>query len=212
MISYILFDLDNTLYPSDMGMEEDMMRRICEYSGDFLGVSAAEALELRAQRMHLYGTTLEWLMAERGLTDVDGYYAAVHPDGEEDKLVPDPVLRDFIAKLPVPSAILTNSPMEHADRVLRKLELDGLFSTIYDIRWNGLEGKPAEGSFRRVLDAIGRKPEEVLFVDDLPSYVEGFIRLGGKGVLVDDMDRHPTWPHPRVRSIPEISRFLGERP
>ncbi len=209
MIRYVLFDLDNTLYPSDVGMEEDTMRRIAEYSAQFLGVTTEKALQLRRDRIHLYGTTLEWLMADRGLTDVDAYYAYVHPDGEEENLVPDPAVRDFIRNLPVPASVLTNAPREHADRVLKKLELEGLFEHVFDIRWNKLKGKPAESAFRDVLKAVGSKPEETLFVDDLPHYLEGFVKIGGVGVLIDDFDRHPNFPHPRVRSIPELARFFA---
>lgn len=208
MIRYVLFDLDNTLYPSDVGMEEDTMRRIAEFAGNFLGVSAERALELRRERIGRYGTTLEWLMAERGLADVDAYYAYVHPDGEEEKLAPDPAVRRFIEGLKVPASVLTNAPMEHADRVLKKLELEGLFERVFDIRWNKLRGKPAESAFRSVLDAIGTKSGETLFVDDLPQYLEGYVKMGGVGVLMDDFDRHPASPYPRVRSIPELARFL----
>lgn len=208
MISYVLFDLDNTLYPSDAGIEEETMGRIAEFSASHLGVSKERALSLRQERMHLYGTTLEWLMNERGLSDVDAYYAFIHPDGEEENLKPDPAVRDFIKNLPVPASVLTNAPKEHADRVLKKLELEGLFEYVFDIRWNNLKGKPAESSFRKVLKAIGTKPEETLFVDDMPTYLEGFIKIGGFGVLIDDLDRHAGSPYPRVRSIPELARFL----
>ena len=209
MIRYVLFDLDNTLYPSAVGMEEDTSRRIAEYSARHLGVSETRAQELRKARLHLYGTTLEWLMTEEGLTDVDAYYAYIHPDGEEENLIPDPEVRKFIETLPVPASVLTNAPKEHADRVLRKLELEGLFEQVFDIRWNNLKGKPAESAFRGVLAAIGTIPEETLFVDDLPQYLDGFIRIGGVGVLMDDFDRHSASPYPRVRSIPELGRFLG---
>lgn len=210
MIRYVLFDLDNTLYPSDAGMEEDLIRRIGIFSSKYLGVSAERATQMRREGVVSYGTTLEWLVAEHGLTDVDGYYAFVHPEGEEEGLHPDPALRDFIARLPVPSSILTNAPMEHAKRVLKKLDLEGLFKHIFDIRWNGLEGKPAENAFRRVLDAIGQKPEETLFIDDLPHYLEGYSKIGGACVLVDDQGRYPQAPYPRVRSILEIGPFLVE--
>jgi len=208
MIRYVLFDLDNTLYPSDVGMEEDTMRRIADYSAKFLGVSAERALEMRRERIRLYGTTLEWLMAEKGLADVDDYYAYIHPDGEEENLKPDPAIRDFIQGLPIPASVLTNAPREHADRVLKKLELEGLFERVFDIRWNKLRGKPAESAFRAVLSEIGTTPEETLFVDDLPQYLEGYVKIGGVGVLIDDFDRHGNAPYPRVRSIPELARFI----
>lgn len=208
MIRYVLFDLDNTLYPCGAGMEEAMTSRICDFVARHLGVPCEEAYARRRDRMKRYGTTLEWLMAEEGLSDVDAYYACVHPEGEEEGLEPDPRVRAFLEGLPVPSSVLTNSPKEHADRVLRKLELEGLFERVFDIRWNGLEGKPAEGAFRRVLDAIGFAPEEVLFVDDFPSYVAGYVRIGGRGVLLDERGVHEGAPYPRVGSLRDILPLL----
>lgn len=209
MVRYILFDLDNTLYPSSLGLEEDMTRRIREFTAQYLGVDGEAALRRRKERMGSFGTTLEWLMAEEGLTDVDAYYAAIHPEGEEESLKPDPKLRTFISTLPVPAAVLTNAPMEHAVRVLKKLELEGLFTHIFDIRWNGLKGKPSEEAFRNALSVIGLEPQQVLFVDDLPSYVQGFTRIGGLGVLLDESGCHMNYPGPRIRALPELLGFLG---
>ncbi len=208
MIGYILFDLDNTLYPSSLGLEEEMSRRIQEFTARHLGVSMAEARKRRQASVDRFGTTLEWLIADEGLTDVETYYAAVHPEGEEERLAPDPDTRAFIQSLPVPVAVLTNSPLEHALRVLRKLAMEDLFTHIFDIRWNGLKGKPREVAFRNALGVIRKEPGEVLFVDDFPSYVEGFVRLGGKGVLLDEGNIHTAYPHPRIRALPELSRFL----
>ncbi len=208
MIGYILFDLDNTLYPSSLGLEQEMSQRIQEFTARHLGVPMEEARRRRHACTDRFGTTLEWLMAEEGLTDVETYYAAVHPDGEEERLAPDPKTRTFIQSLPVPVAVLTNSPLEHALRVLRKLDMEDLFTHIFDIRWNGLKGKPQEAAFRNALNEIGKDPQEVLFVDDFPSYVEGFVRLGGKGVLLDEENIHTTYPHPRIRALPELTRFL----
>ena len=210
MIRYVLFDLDNTLYPASLGLDEEMSRRIREFTAAYLGVPEQEAMRRRKERMAAYGTTLEWLMAEEGLSDVEEYYAAIHPEGEEDALRPDPELRAFIQGLPVPAAVLTNSPMEHALRVLKKLDLEGLFTHIFDIRWNGLKGKPSEEAFRNALSVLGLPPEEVLFVDDLPSYVQGFTRIGGAGVLLDETDCHAGYDLPRIRTIPELLGFLKD--
>ncbi len=209
MVKYILFDLDNTLYPSSLGLDEEMGERISEFVAEFLGLTPEQSRRVRSERGSRYGTTLEWLIAEKGLVDIEAYYAAVHPEGEEVRLQPDPKLRAFIQNLPVPSAILTNAPMEHAERVLRKLDLEGLFTHIFDIRWNGLRGKPAESAFRNVLHEIGMKSDDVLFLDDLPSYVEGFIHIGGYGVLLDETDAHADSVYPRVRTVFEIAQFLN---
>lgn len=208
MIRYILFDLDNTLYPSSFGLEEQVSQRIQQFTAGFLGCTAEEARQRRQDRIHLYGTTLEWLMAEEGLSDIEAYYSVIHPEGEADTLEPSAEIRAFIQSLPIPSAILTNSPMEHAQRILRKLEMENLFTHIFDIRWNGLKGKPRQEAFHRPLNVLGLPAQEVLFVDDFPSYVEGFIHIGGQGVLLDEQDRWTDFPHPRIRKLTELSRYL----
>ncbi|MDR0601732.1 MAG: HAD-IA family hydrolase, partial [Treponema sp.] len=179
MITHILFDLDNTLYSARFGLEEAVTRRIRAFISQWLGVSPEEAAAMRGASMDRYGTTAEWLTAEKGLKDIDAYYRAVHPEDEADSLRPDPGLRPFLESLPCPIAILTNSPLTHARRVLDKLEIRDLFppERIFDLPGNGFTGKPDPRAYRRALQALGAHPEEVLFVDDTPRHVEGYLAL-----------------------------------
>lgn len=208
MIRYVLFDLDNTLYSASYGLEDAVVRRINRFVADLMGVDETEASTLRYSKGPGYGTTLEWLIAEHGISDPDAYYAAVHPDDEVDTLMPDPTIVAFVRNLPVPSSVLTNSPMEHADRVLRRIGLRDAFEHIFDIRWNGLEGKPSPAAYRKALDRVGLPPEEVLFVDDSPIYVEGYRKLGGTAVLIDEEDAYSDIPGPRIRALPELAAFI----
>ncbi|MDR2258347.1 MAG: HAD-IA family hydrolase [Treponema sp.] len=208
MIQYILFDLDNTLYSARYGLEDNVRRRMREFLAARLGISPEEAWRQRAERIGDYGTTLEWLVAERGFTDIEEYFAAVHPADEADILSPDPALRDLLEKIPQPKAILTNSPREHAERVLDKLKISGLFTHIFDVRGNGLKGKPRPEAFFRAFNTLGAAPGEVLFVDDIPAYVEGCRSLGGRGVLLDENDAYPAYPYPKIRVLGELREIL----
>jgi len=210
MLRRLLFDLDNTLYPASARMEEDILRRMGEFVARYLGVSLREALELRRSRVRQYGTTLEWLMAEQGFDDTERYLAYIHPEGEEYCIEPDPSLGGILDAMPLPKAIFTNSPREHAERVLRKLGVEDRFEAIYDIRFCSLSGKPRPEAFRLVCEACGARPEEVLFVDDLPRYVEGFVAIGGTGILVDESDRHADSPLRRIRSVAELPAIVRE--
>ncbi|MCL2879276.1 MAG: HAD-IA family hydrolase, partial [Treponema sp.] len=105
-------------------------------------------------------------------------------------------------------AILTNSPREHADRILGRLGFEGLFTHIFDIRMCNFIGKPQPVFFNKALDTLGVQAETVLFIDDGPRYVEGFIKLGGNGVLYDENNQHPDFPHPRIQRLREITAFL----
>jgi putative hydrolase of the HAD superfamily len=208
MIKYLLFDLDNTLYSIRYGLEENVSLRIRKFLASWLGMGEEEAMAERRKGITRYGTTLEWLIGEKNFTDIEGYYRFVHPEDEADSLKKDPELKEFLSGLPCPKAILTNSPREHADRVLAKLELGDMFTHIFDMRWNNMKGKPRPDVFKRVLAVLGKNPEEVLFIDDYPKYAAGFNALGGAGVLLDELDSHPDFPGRRIRNLKEIVNFL----
>ncbi|MDR1318688.1 MAG: HAD-IA family hydrolase, partial [Treponema sp.] len=204
MIKYLLFDLDNTLYSLHHGLEEKVGRRMREYTAAYLGISPEEAWRLRLEWAGAYGTTLEWLMAEKGFTDPDSYLAAVHPEDEAENLPPDPELGAFLKAIPLPKAILTNSPREHADRILARLALGDIFTHIFDIRETAFKGKPNRKVFERALSILGVKAGETLFIDDNPRYVTGFTALGGRSLLLDEDDTHPGYPGQRIRTLREL--------
>jgi putative hydrolase of the HAD superfamily len=209
MLRLVLLDLDNTLYPESRGMDIDIVKRMNEYVAGYLGISVAAALELRRERARRYGTTLEWLTVEQGFADPESFFAAVHPEGEEYCLEPDPELARALDAVELPKAVLTNSPSEHAHRVLRKLGVSDRFSAIYDIRFNALRGKPHAEAYRRACEASGVGVEETLFVDDMPKYARGFSALGGRALLIDEADRFADEGLPRIRGLAELPAYLA---
>ena len=208
MIKHILFDLDNTLYSINKGLEDFFINRLREYTSAWLGLPWEEWAPLWKEALKKYGTTLEWLSTEKGFTDTDDYFAVMHPECEADSLKADPELRQFLEGLPCPCSILTNSPDFHAERIIKKLEIEGTFQHLFDIKSNGLKGKPHASAYQAALDVIGLGPNEVLFVDDIPRYVNGYIVIGGKGLLLDENDSHQNYPHEKIKNLREITRFL----
>jgi len=210
MIRHILFDLDNTLYSVRYGLEEEVTRRVRDYTLSWLALPREEGERLWKEGARRNGTTIEWLTYERGFKAFDEYEAYIHPEDEADSLLPDPKLRSFLEGLSCPCSILTNSPLFHVDRVLKKIELEGLFYRIFDISDNRLKGKPHASAFYRALDALGLEPEEVLFIDDIPRYVEGYLAIGGRGILLDEMENHSDYPNERIKSLWELKRILEQ--
>lgn len=213
MIRALLLDLDNTLYPANAVMEAEIVRRMNEYVARYLGLPFDEAAALRRERMPAYATTYEWLAAEHGLADAEGYFDYVHPEGEEACLEPDPALGPLLDGIGLPKYIFTNAPASHADRVLERLGSAGRFRQIFDIRFNGLRGKPHASAVDRVLAAVradcGAAPSEVAFVDDVPRYVRGFSARGGLGILIDHHGRHAAEGLPTIRLISELPSALA---
>jgi len=208
MLKYLLFDLDNTLYSCRCGLEDNVARRMREFAGAFLGTTPEDAWQQRMAAVQQYGTCLEWLMGEKGFTDIETYLAAVHPPDEAESLVPDGELRAFLSGLPLPKAILTNAPREHADLVLSKLGLGDIFSHVFDIRQCGFLGKPRKEVFDNALRILGLSAQEVLFIDDNPRYVQGFIVHGGNGLLFDENDIHKNYTSPKIRDLKELTRYI----
>lgn len=84
-ISHLLFDLDNTLYPSSSQMDAGITRRMLECVAEYFKCDFETAVELRKKNIIHFSTTLEWLRAE-GFTDIEAFFAHVHPENEADEL------------------------------------------------------------------------------------------------------------------------------
>ncbi len=226
--THLLFDLDNTLYPADSAMNDAIQIRMLECVKNFFNLnSIEEAHLLKKERIVHYSTTLEWLRSE-GLTDVEGFLAHVHPDDEADTLKPIAGLREYLESLPLPMSILTNSPMEHARRVVEKLGISDLFMAITDIRDAGFKGKPYSNSYKAALAKAGTSIGETLFLDDMRKYTDGWCALGGTSILIGDDNGKPlaadakalersgngnysqvkTGPTIKMQSIYELKKFL----
>jgi putative hydrolase of the HAD superfamily len=210
MVRLVLFDLDDTLYSGSMSMGQDIVRRMNDYVARYLGISRDEAVKARREQASKYGTTLEWLRAEKGFADSESFFAAVHPEGEEHCLKEDPELARALDAVALPKAVLTNSPSEHARRVLAKLGVADRFQAVYDIRFNGLRGKPWPEAYSRACAASGVGVEETLFIDDMPKYVRGFLDLGGHALLLDETGRFAGEDLPRIRSLAELPAFIAD--
>ncbi len=221
-IRHLIFDMDDTLYPGTGEMNAGITKRMMQCVADFFGVSFQEGIELRAKNIRNFSTTLEWLMSE-GLTDTETFFARVHPENEADELLPDPNLRPFLESIQIPKVLLTNAPSEHAERVLKKLNVKDQFNFICDIRHSNLKGKPYPQAFKNALNAAGGTIDDTIFLDDMVKYTDGYTALGGTAVQVGKNPGHrlsdtassvcrETPPHPgrtfHIESIYELPELL----
>jgi len=206
-ISYLLIDLDNTLYNASTGLFDEISRRMTAFVAGFFKIPADKATALRKEYSHRYGTTLGGLLAEGGLADPERFIREVHPT-EVDQYVPEnPALKPMLESISLPKAILTNSPSEHADRVLARLGIRDSFEHVFDIRFSGFMGKPVTDCYTRVCATINREPREVLFLDDLPQYLEAFRLLGGNVLLVGSGGNGAVPVFPGIREISELAAY-----
>ncbi|HYB19504.1 MAG TPA: pyrimidine 5'-nucleotidase, partial [Thermodesulfobacteriota bacterium] len=80
MLSYIIFDLDNTLYPKSLGIFDLVVERIRGYMETQMGFEKNLAQKLRQEYLKKYGSTMRGLMIHHNL-NVDAFLEYVHDVG-----------------------------------------------------------------------------------------------------------------------------------
>ncbi len=191
-IQTILFDLDNTLYPASSGVMARIDQRIGEYVEQRLGITGEEALMLRRTYCETFGTTLRGLLHHYGDIETDEYLEFVHNIEIEELLRFDAELDAALAALHVPKIIFTNSPREHAERVLKALGLRHHFERVFDLRHFNLIGKPDPSAYRQVLDYVGVPGTAALMLEDSAYNLPPAKALGMTTMLIGEL--LPTHP------------------
>jgi putative hydrolase of the HAD superfamily len=177
-----VFDLDNTLYPPEARLFDQIEVRMTDWVMQALGVTRAEADRLRAHYWRTYGTTLAGLMDEHGV-DPGPYLTHVH-EISLDALEHDPELAAAIADLPGRRIVYTNGCAPYAERVLAARGLTGFFDAIYGVEHAGYRPKPERAAFETVFAQDGIAPERAaMFEDDLRN-LEAPHAMGMRCVLV----------------------------
>lgn len=161
-----VFDLDNTLYPPQARLFDQIEVRMTAYVQAALGVSREEADHMRSDYWARYGTTLAGLMTEHGV-DPAPYLAEVH-NIDLSHLVPEPALARAIAALPGRRIVYTNGSEPYARRVLAARGLDGVFEAVYGVEHAGFRPKPEQAAFEAVFALDGLSPDQgAMFEDDV---------------------------------------------
>jgi putative hydrolase of the HAD superfamily len=161
-----VFDLDNTLYPPEARLFDQIEVRMTAFVASALGVDQAEADRLRSHYWATYGTTLAGLMAEHGV-DPGPYLNEVH-EIDLSHLQPDPVLSACISNLPGRRIVYTNGSEPYARRVLAARGLTYAFDAVYGVEHAGFLPKPEQAAFEAVFSLDGLSPAQgAMFEDDI---------------------------------------------
>lgn len=210
MLTTILFDMDNTLYPESSGLGSEMNHRINLFVARRLSIDYESAQRQRRANLAAFGTTLKWLKAEQGLEDEEEYLEFIHPRNLEDFLTPSPELIRMLSALPYRRAVLTNAPPAHAERVLTYLGIKDCFEEIFDITYNNGKGKPYRETYEKALNALNEGVEATLLVDDVPLCLYPFQKMGGRILLIDELQRHGSEDLPALSSILDLPDYLAD--
>jgi putative hydrolase of the HAD superfamily len=185
MIRTILFDLDDTLYPRQVGIMEQIRALMLRYMQTRFNLSPEEADALRRQYFLTYGTTMRGLQIHHHI-DPNEFLDFVHDVPLHEFLQPNAELRQVLDAIPLQKVIFTNASREHAERVLDLLGVRHQFSQIIDVRDLNFESKPQPAAYHRICQLLDVRPEECLLVEDNVSNLRPAKALGMTTVLVKD--------------------------
>jgi putative hydrolase of the HAD superfamily len=183
MIRTILFDLDETLYPPQAGIMEQIRVQILRYIRERLELSPAEADSLRRQYFEIYGTTMRGLQINHQI-DADEFLRYVHNIPLQEYLEPNPPLDAVLTSIPQDKVIFTNASREHAQQVLELLGISRHFARIVDVRDMDYESKPQPSAYYRICQLLDRQPQECMLVEDNVRNLRPAKTLGMITVLV----------------------------
>ncbi|KAF6135142.1 hypothetical protein GIB67_035213 [Kingdonia uniflora] len=127
---YLLFDIDDTLYPLSLGLNIACRTNIEEYMVQYLKIEASEVPKMCLELYEEYGTTMAGLKALGYEFDNDEYHAFVHGRLPYERLKPDAALRNLLLSIPQHKIIFTNADEAHAAQVLHRLGLEDCFEGI----------------------------------------------------------------------------------
>ena len=136
-----IFDLDNTLYPSECNLFAQVDQRMGQFIAELLGVSYEEAKRVQKDYYYRYGTTLAGLMREHKLPP-ERFLDFVH-DIDLAPVCEAPELGAALARLPGRKFIFTNGSRAHAERVAEKLGVLHHFDELFDIVAGDYVPKPS---------------------------------------------------------------------
>jgi putative hydrolase of the HAD superfamily len=203
-VAFWVFDLDNTLYPPQARLFDQIEVRMTDWVMEALKVDRVEADRLRSHYWRTYGTTLAGLMTEHGV-DPGPYLTHVH-EIDLAHLEPDRTLAQRIRRLPGRKIVYTNGCAPYAERVLAARGLDGLFDAVYGVEHAGFRPKPERAAFETIFTADNLDPARGAMFEDDARNLAAPHAMGMRTVHVaPDPEDHPHIHH----HTDNLTDFLG---
>jgi putative hydrolase of the HAD superfamily len=211
-----VFDLDNTLYPADTAVMSQVEQRMTLYVMRLLDLDRENARRVQKTYWREYGTTLNGLMSNHDVNMGD-FLDFVH-DVDHSVITPNPELAGHVAALEGKRVVFTNGSRKHAEKVIDRLGLNGLFDDLYDIEAAQYLPKPHRASFERFTRHFDITPNSAVMFEDSPANLETAADMGFTTVLIrasaHDPDGHTAGPGthpPHVHFAADcLTGFLGQ--
>ena len=185
LIKTWIFDLDNTLYPPEENIFSQIDQKMTSFIADTLQISNEEAFNIQKQNFINHGTTLAGFMnSGNDKINPDKFLEFVH-DINLSSLKEDNDLRRILLLLPGKKYIFTNGTKKHAENVLKKLNLENIFHSIFGIKEANYLPKPNIETYNLFLKTHEVDPKTSIMFEDMGRNLIPAKELGMKTVLLE---------------------------
>lgn len=201
-----LFDLDDTLYPAETRLMDLIRERITGFVMRVTGLDRDEARRTQRAWFEAHGASLPGLLASHDIS-VAEFLDEIH-DVPLDRIPPDPLLDDVLARLPGRKLVFTNGSAGHAARVLERIGVAHHFEAVFHIESANMLPKPARETYDRMIEVFGIAPGRAVFFEDTERNLQTAAELGMTTVLVGPDALASTAPFIHHRT-PALVPFLS---
>jgi putative hydrolase of the HAD superfamily len=211
VLRFLLFDVDDTLYPRSSPVWPTLRGRILQYVVDRVGMTLSQAEALRERYLKEYGTTTRGLYLNHQI-DIHDYLAYVHDVPLRELLLADPELRRVLSRIPLEKCLFTNASRQHALNVADALGVGDQFSRIFGLEDFDFVSKPDPHPYRVILQGLEATGAECMFIDDSVRNLETAGQLGMTTVLIDGNSPPPPgidYTIERVHDLLAVVRQAG---
>ena len=179
-----IFDLDNTLYPPEENIFSQIDKKMTTFIAENLKISHEEAFNIQKQNFIDHGTTLAGFMnTGNSKINPDKFLEYVH-DINLNSLKEDNKLRKILLMLPGKKYIFTNGTKKHAENVLKKLNLENIFQSIFGIKEANYLPKPNIETYNLFLKINNINPKTSIMFEDMGRNLIPAKELGMTTVLL----------------------------
>lgn len=203
-IETIIFDLDDTLYPSSSGIWALIRARIDKFMIEKLSYAEENVPAAREKFFLEYGTTLRGLESVHHINPIE-YLEYVHEIPLDQYLFPNTDLQSILQNIPQRKAIFTNGDRWHSKRVTDALSISQFFEEVIDILDVSPYCKPMEQAFEIALKKLDIKDTKTaLLIDDNIRNIQAGKKLGLNTILVAENGQSFDSDIIRIKKIEEL--------
>ena len=178
----LLIDLDNTVYRESSNIFSQIDKKMKEFISYTLKISQKEAYTLQKKYFLENGTTLRGLMLYHNI-EPENFLSYVH-DINLTSINIDIVLKNEIKKYKGRKIIFTNGTLEHASRVLKRIDIFEEMDNIFDIKDAEYIPKPQVITYKKVVNKYKLIPHNTIMIDDIKANLITAKKLGMSTILV----------------------------